>query len=100
MSFVSQTVAGILRGSIGSSKEKCDYCENYTCQKHHSTHAKPTEEYKNYITLLQQCSSETTNSEETTSESESKIVINSTENNNNKNFIVTQEKGKKVDFSD
>lgn len=107
MSFVSQTVAGILRGSIGSSsnKEKCDYCENYTCQKHHSTYPKPSEEYKNYITLLQQCSSETTNSEETTSESESIVPNNphSTENTDksyNKNFFVSQEKEKKVDFSD
>lgn len=105
MSFVSQTVAGILRGSIGSSnnKEKCDHCENYTCQKHHSTHTKPSEEYKNYITLLQQCSSETINSEETKEEENESIKSNSsfsTTKNTDENFIVAQQRGKKVDFSD
>lgn len=110
MSFVSQTVAGILRGNIGSSNnnnnQKCNYCENYTCQKHHFTQTKPSEEYKNYITLLQQCSSETTNSEETTtSESESLLLENNTDNQvstkiTDKKIILTNEKRKKVNFSD
>uniref|UniRef100_A0A336LGE1 CSON011588 protein n=1 Tax=Culicoides sonorensis TaxID=179676 RepID=A0A336LGE1_CULSO len=73
MSFVSQTVAGILRGKDGSfgiqnNKQKCDNCENYSCPKHHSGQVKSSDEYKNYMTLLQQCSSETNNSEETRSE--------------------------------
>lgn len=97
MYFVSQTVAGILRGSLGSSnnKEKCDHCENYTCQKHHFAHIKPTEEYKNYITLLQQCSSETANSEDT-KEEESESIKSSDENC----IVATQRGNKKVDFSD
>lgn len=54
MSFVSQTVAGLVRNGSGAIR-KCD-CENYSCHKHHhaGTHSSQVK-YQDYITLLQQC---------------------------------------------
>lgn len=72
MSFASQAVAGILRNGFSNTNKKCAYCENYMCQRHHnSTPRRHTEDYKNYITLLQQC-----NSESDAIAEDPKIIIN------------------------
>lgn len=79
MSFVSQTVAGLLRNSADKNRKenKCDHCENYLCQRHHCSGAQLNQpDYKDYITLLQQCSVDTTtnnNKSDSTTATESSV---------------------------
>lgn len=86
MSFASQAVAGILRNGFSNTNKKCAYCENYMCQRHHnSAPRRHTEDYKNYITLLQQCNSDIVESDAIAEDP--KIILNDDININDSSTI-------------